>query len=246
MIERLVLGTGAVAISFALIHIYGYRIRFLHITPRSYWLSLSGGISVAYVFVHILPELNEAQHTMELSVPLLTFVEHHIYLLALAGMVGFYGLERLAKQSRRQNIAEGDKDVTEPGVFWIHIASFTLYNLVIGYLLNYRESTSAHELVLYAGAIGTHLLVNDHGLYEHHKGLYRHWGRWLLAAAIIVGWVLANYITIPDVAVAGIFALLAGSIILNVLKEELPEERDSNYWMLALGAIIYALMLLAL
>jgi hypothetical protein len=33
---------------------------------------------------------------------------------------------------------------------------------------------------------------------------------------------------------------------LNVLKEELPEERQSRFWAFALGAAIYALLLLTL
>lgn len=34
-------------------------------------------------------------------------------------------------------------------------------------------------------------------------------------------------------------------VLLNVLKEELPEQRESRYWVFALGAIGYALLLLA-
>ena len=43
-----------------------------------------------------------------------------------------------------------------------------------------------------------------------------------------------------------LFALLAGGVIMNVLKEELPEERESCFWALALGAAVYAALLLAL
>ncbi len=33
---------------------------------------------------------------------------------------------------------------------------------------------------------------------------------------------------------------------MNVLKEELPEERKSRFWAFALGAVLYAAILLAL
>jgi hypothetical protein len=53
------------------VHAIGGRLRFLDVIPRSTWLSLAGGISVAYVFVHLLPEL--AAGPRALGGPL----EHH-------------------------------------------------------------------------------------------------------------------------------------------------------------------------
>lgn len=237
--------TGGVAIAFALIHLYGYRLKFLDITPRSSWLSLSSGISVAYVFIHVLPELNEAQYNLQSSTALLSFLEHHVYVAALLGMVAFYGLERIAKESREKNIAEGDGDVTDLGVFSLHMVSFTVYNLLIGYLLLHKQDSSITNLILYAIAIGTHLLVNDYGLRDNHKGAYKKVGRWILAAATITGWVIGTQQPINEAALAVVFALLAGSIILNVLKEELPEERQSRFWIFALGAVSYAGVLLS-
>lgn len=241
-----VLLTGAIAIAFALIHLYGCRLRFLDKTPRSRWLSLSSGVSVSYVFVHILPELSEAQHELQSSVAAVAFIEHHVYVMALLGMVIFYGLERIAKQSRQKNISEGEGDITEPGVFWLHMISFTLYNLLVGYLLQHRESPGVVNLVLYAIALGTHFLVNDYSLRGNHKGLYHKLGRWILAAAIIVGWATGLRYEVSEAALAVLFALLAGSIILNVLKEELPEERKSRYWTFALGTGVYTTVLLLL
>ncbi|NJM23928.1 MAG: hypothetical protein HC836_25875 [Richelia sp. RM2_1_2] len=44
--------TALIAVGFALIHIFSRSLRFIQI-PRSRWLSGAGGVSVAYVFVHI-------------------------------------------------------------------------------------------------------------------------------------------------------------------------------------------------
>ena len=41
-----------------------------------------------------------------------------------------------------------------------------------------------------------------------------------------------------------LIAFLTGCIVLNVLKEELPEERESNLWAFATGAAVYAVVLL--
>lgn len=234
------------AAGFAIIHLFAGKLRFLETIPRSRWLSAAGGVSVAYVFVHIFPELGQGQITIEqLDHQLVSFLEHHVYLMALLGFVGFYGLERLAKRSRQRNLERGEKDATSFSVFWLHICSFAIYNALIGYLLLHREEPGFLNLLLFFIAIALHFVVNDYGLREHHKGEYRRIGRWILAAAVIVGWTLGYAVDIAEAAIAVLFAFLAGGIILNVLKEELPEERESRFWAFALGAGSYAIVLLA-
>ena len=59
-----------VAVLFAGIHMVGPKLRFLAGTPRGIWLSIGGGVSVAYVFVHLLPELANIRRQSEASKPL--------------------------------------------------------------------------------------------------------------------------------------------------------------------------------
>ncbi|MGG6265580.1 hypothetical protein ACQ4M3_06190 [Leptolyngbya sp. AN03gr2] len=49
---------------------------------------------------------------------------------------------------------------------------------------------------------------------------------------VIVGWVIGSATTIHLAAIAVLFAFLAGGVVLNVLKEELPEGRESRFWAL--------------
>ncbi|MHC0067738.1 hypothetical protein ACWATR_33405 [Nostoc sp. UIC 10890] len=239
--------TAICAIALAIIHLFSGKLRFLNAKPRSRWLSFGSGVSVAYVFVHILPELSKAQLTLQNSLDIgLTFLEHHVYLVALLGLAVFYGLERFASKSRQRNQKAGKGDVTALDVFWIHIASFAVYNALIGYLLVHREESSIKSLLFYFFAMALHFVVNDNGLRENHKQIYDRIGRWLLVAAIIVGWVIGIGTVIHQAAVAVLFAFLSGGIVLNVLKEELPEQRESRFWAFTFGAFGYAILLLAL
>ena len=222
--------TGLVALLFALVHLLGARLDFLRTVPRSLWLSAAGGVSVAYVFVHVLPDLSEHQRRVEEGGSLRS-LESHVWLLAMLGLVAFYGLERLARKRTR-----------DAGIFWVHLGSFALYNLLIGYLLVHREESGG--LVFYAAALGLHFLVNDQGLREHHGEAY-HRTRWLLAAAPLAGWALGVAFALPPLAITALFGFLAGGIVLNVLKEELPEDRDSRFGAFAAGAAGYAALLLA-
>jgi hypothetical protein len=238
--------SGLFAIALALTHLFAGKLRFLEATPRNIWLSFASGVSVAYVFVHILPELSQAQETVTGAVgETLAFLEHHVYLLALLGLAIFYGLERSAIISRQRNQKAGKGDVTEIEIFWLHIVFFALYNALIGYLLLHREEAGILSLFFFFLAMALHFVVNDFGLRENHKHAYHKFGRWILAGAIIVGWVVGVGSELSQAAIALLFAFLAGGVILNVLKEELPEERQSRFWAFALGSGIYAVLLLA-
>ena len=229
----------------AAVHLFSGRMRFLDASPRSRWLSAAGGVSVAYVFVHLLPDLAEEQETVREAVGgSFTFLEYRVYLVALVGLAAFYGLERAAKLSRRRR-RSGGEDAAGRGVFWLHVGSFALYNALIGYLMLHREEPGAGGLILFAFAMGVHFVVNDFGLREDHKGAYDRAGRWVLAAAVFAGWAVGLLFDISEAALAVLFAFLAGGVVMNVLKEELPEERESRFWAFALGAALYSAVLLA-
>lgn len=237
------------ALALALVHVFAATLRFLEGTPRSRWLSLAGGASVAYVFVHLLPELQEAQRLAEERLgEALAVVEHPIYLLALAGLGVFYGLERRAQATRStaggHGAAEGPEEPLPDGVFWLHVGTFGLYNAIIGYLLRNGEFHGTAGLVTFFLAMALHFLVNDFGLQRHHRRLYLRRGRWLLAGAVLGGWALAAATPVSELLLGALLAFLGGGVILNVLKEELPEERESRFGAFALGATGYTVLLL--
>ncbi|MGP9468045.1 hypothetical protein CZ787_08845 [Halomonas citrativorans] len=85
----------AFIIGLAAVHIFASRLRKLSAVPRSAWLSLAGGVSVAYVFIHIFPALRDAHETINAH-GLLKVLEHNAYIVALIGLAVFYGLEQAA------------------------------------------------------------------------------------------------------------------------------------------------------
>jgi len=68
----------------------------------------------------------------------------------------------------------------------------------------------------------------------------------VISAAIVLGWAIGLLAEVSEAAIAALTAFLAGGTIMNVLKEELPKERESRFWAFALGAALYAALLLAL
>jgi len=235
------------ALLLAAVHLLAGRLRFLKAIPRSTWLSGAGGVSVAYVFLHLLPELSAGDELVRgVFGEVLGLEEGHVYGVALVGLAAFYGLERLAVTSREQHREEHGEDRTPPGVFWIHVGSFSLYNALVGYLLVRGEHEDVRTLALFAVALALHFVVNDHGLEEHHREAYERKGRWVLAGAVLAGWGVGTLTHLPEVVPVLLMAFLAGGIVMNVLKEELPDERRSRFSAFLAGAAAYSVLLLAL
>ena len=228
-------------IGFVLIHLFSRNMKFLDAVPRSRFLSVVGGISVAYVFLHLLPELGHFQRELdgELSGSAWGFIESHIYLMAMVGLGIFYGLEVMVKKSKKKS---GRQTKPGAGVFWIHIGTFILYNSLIGYLLVHDRFENSWGTFFYFVAMGLHFITIDKSLRDSHEVDYDKYGRWLLAAAIVAGWLVGILSEVSEVIVSFLVALLAGGVILNVMKEELPEERESSFLSFAIGMVSYSLL----
>ncbi len=132
---------------------------------------MAGGASVAYVFLHLLPELAEGQEmlTKNLSLPL-AFVEHHIYLLALLGL-SVFGLDRLAKgsQGRMRTLTITGSAMKFSGCTWSPFHSKTSWSGICSCSAKDRSTVG---LFLFVTAMALHFLVNDYGLKNDHEEMY--------------------------------------------------------------------------
>jgi hypothetical protein len=240
---HVLLSSGIAAAVLAGLHWTGRYLHVLDTVPRSRWLSAAAGVSVSYVFVQLLPEVAGAQESIERATSgVAPWLERHTWLLALSGVVVFYGLQAHAVRHRRRR--RGGTTPDEVGV--IHIASYAAYSGLIGYVLTEEAAHGTLRLVLFTIAIGLHFIVNDHGLRADHGRVYTEGGRVALTVAIIIGWLLGVVAPLSELTVTIPLSFLAGSIVLNVMKEELPSERESRFWPFATAAAGYAVLLIAI
>ncbi|NET59434.1 MAG: hypothetical protein F6K47_25815 [Symploca sp. SIO2E6] len=241
-------GPGIVlAVGLALIHAFVSKLNVSALIPEHKWLSFAGGVSIGYVFLEVFPELGHAQEELEHSaIPMVAYLENHVYLLALLGMVIFYGLDIWALTSRRLNPTIDNTASQGSAFFWIHITAFAVLNGIIGYLLQNLGEHSLLQCILFFVAVALHLFIIDQGLREHHKTPYDQQGRWILTGAIIVGAIVGQAFHLQEAAISIIWSFLAGSLILNILKRELPDEQKSCFWSFVGGASLYTGLLLSI
>jgi hypothetical protein len=209
------------------------------------WISAAAGISVAYVFVDILPELaaqNEALRHAAGSE--LSFAEQRIYVLALISFVVMYGIDHIVlsrRTKRRETIARSEYDPA----YWLHLGGFAAYSALIGYLLIERAERGPMALGVYSLAMAVHFLVVSHALSEEHGNLYRRNGHWVLAASVLAGWAIGVTFSLSETVFARLFALLAGGVVITSLRSELPDEREGRFWPFCLGSVAFAAVLLS-
>jgi len=221
----------------AVVHLLSGRLR-VDGERRRRWLSAASGVSVAYVFVLLLPEVSEAALSVGERQGEALLAEQLVYLMALVGFVVFYGVEVVVVQRR------GEPTETATGVYRFHLAVFALYSAVIGFLLFHQEVETVTSLALYAVAMGLHLVATDAGLRRHHGAAFDRWGRWLLAGGTLVGGAMGALAAESGLALSMTFGFLAGAIVLNVVKEELPSLDQSRFVAFVSAALAYTVVLL--
>lgn len=218
------------------IHLFANRMYMLGWVWHGRFLSLAGGISFAYVFVSLLPEIAEGQQSLEAAFQgFFPYLERHVYVIALLGFLFFYGLQSIPP-------SKDPKSFDLP--FWVSMGGYTLFNLLIGSAVADPNNPDVKPLFLFSFAMGLHYFVNDHNLREKHKEDYDAKGRFVLTGAIILGWLIGTVLKIPEALIALLVSFAAGGVMLNVMRYELPQKGQGGILYFNLGAILYTALLL--
>lgn len=204
--------------------------------------SFAGGVAVAYVFLHMLPNLVEYNkpigHFLLNNQWLTPFTELLIYIVALFGFLIYYGFDLLAERYRD----DGHDDTL---VYGLHLIMFCLYNFLITYTMSLRARSSITATVLFTIAMALHFVLTDRKFCRLYKIQFNHVGRFLLICALLVGWLCSVIFDPVNVLVAAFMvAFLAGSVLLNVFREELPATGLASYCWFSFGAGLITFILL--
>lgn len=218
----------------AAVHLFANKAKVLGWLWHGRFLSFAAGISFAYVFVDLLPTLEKGQPVLRQAFEkMIPYFDRHVYLIALFGVLFFYGLHSDSESGSRRS-------------FWISFCGYWLFNFFVGASLSDSTNPDIQPIVLFTIAMGMHYFVNDHNAELEQPELYDMATRWMLVAALFLGYFVGYLTHIPDAVVVIVVSFLAGGVFLNVLRYELPKRQQMGYAYFVFGSLLYTAVLLGI
>ena len=218
----------------AAIHLFANRADVLGWIWKKNFLSFAAGVSFAYVFVNLLPELEKGQYVLKRSFDnILPYLDRHTYVIALLGVLFYYGLHNNSKRCCSRN-------------FWISFSGYMLFNFFVGASLTDSNNPEIQPLFLFTIAMGMHYFIADHNSNEENGILYNQKGRWFLVLALFLGYIVGYLTSIPDTVIAVAVSFISGGVLLNVFRYELPKREQVGYYFFLTGSLVFTLIILSL
>ncbi len=250
--------TAVIAILFIIVHLWSNHLYTLFYRSTSVAADFGGGMAIAYVFIHLLPELEMGETIFGIPLQFVT----------LLGFLLYYGMERFAWVNAQRAlwqestgsatvdlVLELDPDQrVEPShitpipakrlIFSIQLIFSCTYSFLLVYAMPEEFEHGLALASLYALAMGLHLLNTDHALAEEYTEQFYTWGRYVLIAAVILGFVTDLFAKLPnEYTFHFLIALLAGSLLNNIFQEELPKPENASFLWFSAGVVFYVLLL---
>jgi hypothetical protein len=228
----------AFALLFAAIFAFAGRIRLPPALSRREreLVSFFAGLSLSYVFVRLLPELETAKASLELPGRLLPSEPYLVSLAALGGCVLFFALGRLGENDRAERSVLRDR---------VRLAIFAFYVALVSYSRIAMVEHGEVPALAFAIAMGTHFYALDYALARDLGPSYRRDGGFALAGASLFGWVIGATGAVGRPMMLLLFGFVAGAVIANSLIEELPDAAEARLGPFIVGCLLYSLVLLS-
>ena len=203
--------------------------------------SFSSGLAVAYVMITLIPEYQVFNGQV-------TFGWINAYKLSLLGLIVFKGIQHYCLLIAKKNAkAMGEWDFVktrqEEKLFGFRVSTvvFSIYASLILLTLPYQlgHLHGPADKLLYLFTFVMHLGFNVIGLYEENERHFRKLVPPVVFSLLSASLVLTLFNVLPTALLLGSLSILAGIILYNVFKNELPSAESSSYAWFAVGVILF-------
>ncbi len=255
VIEPIVIETAfAIVLAFSLVHLFAYKIYGYSDSYKGVVLSFSGGIGAAFVFFDLLPILVESRTHFQavfggnpLVVP---FLEEMVFATAFLGFIVFFMLDYAAVYSRRKRAVEEREDITKvtasKPVFVVHLANLMMLSFLVSYVVRFEVRVDVLFVVLYSIAISLHFFVADEAMEDHYGEFFVSYGRYALAPIPLIAWFTSVFLPERRSEAYVLLAFIAGAVLFNVIRDEVPKAGGREPAAFIAGAFIYAIISVAI
>ncbi len=188
--------------------------------------AFGGGLSVAYVFLHLMPNLDAFGG----------LVGQRIYFVALVGFAVFYGLEVQFSGTRHANRAR----------YNAYLATLFLYDALLVFTLGLKLPSTPTLTLVFAAALAFDVVNTDVGLQSNYGSRFVQSGRWVLLAGVAFGFGLGMVQRPDPVVVDLVTAALAGFVMFQTFNDQFPASRNTKFNAFAAGLVTFFLLHLLL
>ena len=187
------------------------------ISPRIFGLrkhpeiqqAFGGGLSVAYIFLHLIPSLDASNE----------LVGPQIYFVALLGFVAFYGLDVLFQPPRD----------ARPTKYHAYLWVFFLYDGLLVFTLGLELPPTPILTLVFAVSLAVDVLNTDLELQEGFGERFVKSGRWVLLAGVASGYALSLVRRPHPVVVDIVTAALAGFMMFHTSTGVFPVSKNKKF-----------------
>lgn len=167
------------------------------------------GLSVAYVFLHLIPSLDAADEV----------VGPRIYFVALLGFVVFYALDVFFQPPKH----------THRTKYHAYLATFFVYDGLMVFTLGLELPPTPVLTLVFAAALSIDVLNTDIELQNDYGTRFVKSGRWILLAGVAGGYAL-NLVRRPHPLVVDILtAALVGFMMFHTFKGQFPVSKNKAF-----------------
>lgn len=222
-----------VAIAFALILFGSHKVILASRLPKDILRSLGGGMAASYVFLQLMPELEEIDELIGFS--------GHIWMLA--GFLLFCGLQHLLSLRENKVASAGESREQGGSDQLLHIGFYGWYVLLVLIGTPFGQKHTLVEAGFLLAALGLHFTYKNYCLHRRFgPGFHLGW-RVLLACTPLIAWSMVRCSPIHVTASREVvIAFVAGIVLSDVFREEIPTDQQSRFGWLLAGTIIYGLL----
>jgi hypothetical protein len=234
------------AFIFSIINLFSLRIRSYAGENKHRLLSLFSGITAAFVFLDLLPSLQQSNQSLaQLSnSEFVAVYEDAIFLVVFLGFLLFFSLECIAVTRRKQAKATGGQSA-DTSVYFVHYASTIFLQFIISFSLLFEYQYSVIGGMLFVFAVSLHLLASDNALEETYPNRHGRNGRYFATVTPILGVALSVVFPERMLEASVLLAFVSGAILYQSIRSEIPTvNRKSSLALFLLGALFYAAILI--
>jgi len=190
-------------------------------------VSFAAGISVAYLFLHLFPQLYSSIIGADQSYQQLTFF------LMMAGFISYHIIEKWIYQHARR-----DEIVKEVEIE--HSLTLFFYHFIIGFVFVSLLHDGLENGLLYFIPLSLHIIIN--ALPHSHR--FRGNGvRLFFTSAPLLGAVVGSFFILPTLVQTTLLGLIAGILLFIEAREIVPKRRGESIAFFMVGVALFTVVI---